>query len=100
MTPERRAIVRMAEARLVLDQHAGKSARWAVLKPEMVEWQDACRDAAMLIPVVGCRACGTPFVQGDARKRFFCSERCRYRVGKREQRMRQKDVLAWRAATS
>jgi hypothetical protein len=35
-----------------------------------------------------CRECGRPFLVLDARRRFFCNERERYRHAKREQRKR------------
>lgn len=35
-----------------------------------------------------CRECGRPFLVLDARRRFFCNERERYRHAKREQRRR------------
>lgn len=35
-----------------------------------------------------CRECGRPFVVLDARRRFFCNERERFRHAKREQRRR------------
>jgi len=35
-----------------------------------------------------CRECGRPFVVLDARRRFFCNERERFRYSKREQRKR------------
>ncbi len=35
-----------------------------------------------------CRECGRPFVVLDARRRFFCNERERFRHSKREQRRR------------
>jgi hypothetical protein len=35
-----------------------------------------------------CRECGRPFLVLDARRRFYCNERERYRHAKREQRKR------------
>jgi hypothetical protein len=35
-----------------------------------------------------CHECGRPFVVLDARRRFFCNERERFRHAKREQRKR------------
>ena len=49
------------------------------------------RETVAIFPVLCCRACGTEYVQHDARRRSgYCSDRCRYRITKREQRARLK----------
>jgi hypothetical protein len=40
-----------------------------------------------------CRQCGRPFLVPDARRRFFCNERERFRHSKREQRRRMADIV-------
>lgn len=40
-----------------------------------------------------CHECGLPFVVLDARRRFFCNERERFRHAKREQRRRMADII-------
>jgi hypothetical protein len=78
---ERKLVIALAEARLAMQQDpTGESRRFL----------DAAYALCDLFPVIACHGCGIRFVQGDARKTMWCSERCRYRIGQRNRRARLK----------
>ncbi len=82
---ERAAVIRLAEV-----WHGIGTGKYPVPGP----LDDAIRAAIALVPIVTCRGCGTEYVQGDGRRRFYCSVRCQQRQSKREQRARLKAAQA------
>lgn len=80
--PERKLVIALAEARLAI--------RNGTTPDDYNRFMQAADAIADLFPVIACHCCGTEFVQGDARKTMWCSERCRYRISQRARRARLK----------
>jgi len=64
--------------------------RWkSILAPIYLQLFEALRRISEGEPgAATCRECGQPFVVLDARRRFFCNERERYRFTQRQRRLR------------
>jgi hypothetical protein len=69
--------------------------RWtSVLAPIYLQLFEALRRISEGEPgATICHECGRSFLVLDARRRFFCNERERYRYAKRQQRRRPDIVL-------
>ena len=79
MTPRER-LARLAEAWLLFEDSSAS----------LDALLDTVAKTVSIFPVVDCKACGRAFIRSDGRRRAgFCSDRCRYRISKREQRRQQ-----------
>ena len=79
--------------RVFCDYHEARlrHLRWDTLACIVIDYEAVLHaNADRLVPTRQCDACGDWYLFGDKRKARFCSDRCRYREGKRRQRARQK----------